>query len=204
MAFSGIKKYEKWHTITSRKKTVEKIEALTQAGSTNKEIAAIIGVSVSTIGRELKRNCGDGSRCYDCERAQKLSEKRRKDSKEPKISEKTWKKVFELFNLVLRADSERCKDQPREHLSQDLCWNSSGSAGSKTSALWTKKATAAFAETPPSRSLETFDRKPSGSQFASGIWPLGRRYRWTDSRAKLSRYDGRTQYAFFGGGTCRK
>ena len=74
------------------------IEALTQTGNSNKEIAAIIGVSASTIGRELKRNSGHGARCYDCERVQKLNEKRRKDSKGPKISEKTWQKVFELFN----------------------------------------------------------------------------------------------------------
>ena len=80
-----------------------KIEALTQAGSSNKEIAAIIGVSVSTIGRELKRNSGHGARCYDCERAQKLTEKRRKNSKGPKISEKTWRKVFELFNFSVRS-----------------------------------------------------------------------------------------------------
>ena len=81
-----------------------RIEALTQAGSTNKEIAAIIGVSASTIGRELKRNGGYGARCYDCERAQKLTEKRRKDSKGPKISGKTWQKVFELFNLDLSPE----------------------------------------------------------------------------------------------------
>ena len=31
-----------------------RIEALTQAGSTNKEIAAVLGKSVSTIERELK------------------------------------------------------------------------------------------------------------------------------------------------------
>ena len=86
------------------KENRRRIEALTQAGSTNKEIAAIIGVSASTIGRELKRNSGYGARCYSCERAQKLSEKRRKDSKEPKISEKTWKKVFELFNLDLSPE----------------------------------------------------------------------------------------------------
>ena len=75
-----------------------RIEALTQAGSTNKEIAAIIGVSASTIGRELKGNSGHGARCYDCERVMELSGKQQKDSKEPKISEKTWRKVFELFN----------------------------------------------------------------------------------------------------------
>ena len=52
-------------------------------------------------GRELKRNGGHGARCYDCERAQKRPKNRRKDSKEPKISERTWQKVFELFNLDL-------------------------------------------------------------------------------------------------------
>ena len=81
-----------------------RIEALTQAGSTNKEIAAIIGVSASTIGRELKRNGGHGARHHDCERAQKLAEKRWKDSKGPKISGKTWQKVFELFNLDLSPE----------------------------------------------------------------------------------------------------
>ena len=81
-----------------------RIEALTQAGSTNKEITAVLGKSVSTIGRELKRNGGYGARCYDCERAQKLTEKWRKDSKEPKIIEKTWRKVFELFNLDLSLE----------------------------------------------------------------------------------------------------
>ena len=39
-----------------------RIEALTQAGSTNKEITAVLGKSVSTIGRELKRNGGYGAR----------------------------------------------------------------------------------------------------------------------------------------------
>ena len=78
-----------------------RIEALTQAGSSNKEIDVMIGKSVSTIWRELKRNSWYGTRCYDCERAQKLTEKRRKDSKGPKISEKTWRKVFELFNFAL-------------------------------------------------------------------------------------------------------
>ena len=33
-----------------------------------------------------------------------MTEKRRKDSKGPKISEKTWKKVFELFNLDLSPE----------------------------------------------------------------------------------------------------
>ena len=81
-----------------------RIEALTQSGSTNKEIAAIIEVSKITLGRELSRNSVYCARCYDCERAQKLSEKRRRDSKGPKISAKTWQKVFDLFNEDLSPE----------------------------------------------------------------------------------------------------
>ena len=33
-----------------------------------------------------------------------MAEKRRKDSKGPKISGKTWQKVFELFNLDLSPE----------------------------------------------------------------------------------------------------
>ena len=74
------------------------IEKLTQAGNSNKAIAAILGRSTSTIGRELKRNYGYGARSYDSERAQKLSEQRRKDSKGPRISEKIWAEVFRLYD----------------------------------------------------------------------------------------------------------
>ena len=77
----------------------KRIEELTQAGSSNKRIAWELGRSTSTIGRELKRNYGHGAWWYNCERAQRLSEERRKNSKVPRISEKTWKNVFELFNL---------------------------------------------------------------------------------------------------------
>ena len=75
------------------------IEELTEVGSSNKKIAEERGRSVSTIGRELKRNYGYGARHYEHERAQKLANKRRKESKGPKISEKTWEKVFELYKL---------------------------------------------------------------------------------------------------------
>lgn len=75
------------------------IEELTQAGSSNKRIAEELGQSRSTIGRELKRNYGEGARHYEHMRAQKLADKRRKDSKEPRITEKTWEKVFGLFKM---------------------------------------------------------------------------------------------------------
>ena len=78
------------------------IEKLTQTGSSNKEIAEELGRSASTIGRELKRNYGYGSRCYEHERAQKLANKRRKESKGPKISEKTWAKAYELYKILVR------------------------------------------------------------------------------------------------------
>ena len=75
------------------------IEKLTQVGSSNKKIAEELGRSASTIGRELKRNYGYGARHYEHERAQKLANKRRKESKGPKISEKTWGKVFEWYKI---------------------------------------------------------------------------------------------------------
>ena len=59
----------------------KRIEELTQAGSSNKEIAEALGRSTSTIGRELKRNHGYGARSYDSERAQKLAKQWRKNSK---------------------------------------------------------------------------------------------------------------------------
>ena len=53
---------------------------------------------MSTIGRELKRNYGYSARSYNSERAQELSEQRRKDSKELQVSEKIWEEVFRLYN----------------------------------------------------------------------------------------------------------
>ena len=39
-----------------------------------------------------------GARWYNGKRAQKMAEERRKHSKRPRINEKTWVKVFALFN----------------------------------------------------------------------------------------------------------
>ena len=83
---------------------LRQIEELTQDGKTNKEIAEELGRPISTIGRELKRNWVYGARGYKHERAQELTETRRKDSKSPRISEKTWQKVFDLFNVDLSPE----------------------------------------------------------------------------------------------------
>ena len=80
------------------------IERLVQEGKSNKAIAEDLGRSISTIGRELKRNWGYGARWYKHERAQELNDKRRKVSKSPLISAKTWQKVFELFNEDLSPE----------------------------------------------------------------------------------------------------
>ena len=82
----------------------KRIEELTQARKSNKEIAEELRRSKSTIGRELKRNWVYGARGYKHERAQELSDERRKGSKSPRISEKTWQKVFELFNEDLSPE----------------------------------------------------------------------------------------------------
>lgn len=72
---------------------------LTQEGDSNKRIAWELGRSTSTIGRGLKRNYGYGAWSYDGERAQRLSEGRRQNSKISRISKKVWEEVFEVFNL---------------------------------------------------------------------------------------------------------
>ena len=74
------------------------IERLVQEGKSNKAIAEVLGRSKSTTGRELERNYGYGARDYDSERAQKLANKHRQDSKESWISEKIWAEVFRLYN----------------------------------------------------------------------------------------------------------
>ena len=82
----------------------KRIQELTQDGKTNKEIAEALGRSRSTIGRELERNLVYGARWYKHDRAQELADERRKASKSPRISEKIWQKVFELFNEGLSPE----------------------------------------------------------------------------------------------------
>ncbi len=72
------------------------IEKLMQSQKSNRAIAKILGRSISTIGREIKRNWGGESR-YNHGRAQSRAASRRKDSSQPRISEKTWKEVFRRF-----------------------------------------------------------------------------------------------------------
>ena len=71
---------------------------MVQAGNSNKEIAKALEWSVSTIGRELKRNYGYCARSYNSERAQELSKQQRQNSKVSQISEKIWEEVFNLYN----------------------------------------------------------------------------------------------------------
>ena len=89
------------------------IERLVQEGKSNKAIAEDLGRSISTIGRELKRNWGYGARWYKHERAQELNDERRKASKSPLISAKTWQKVFALFNLDLDSVYLRLTNRKR-------------------------------------------------------------------------------------------
>ena len=86
------------------KRERKQIQELMQAGKTNKEIAEELERSISTIGRELKRNWGYGARWYKHERAQEFADERRKASKSPLISAKTWEVVFELFNEDLSPE----------------------------------------------------------------------------------------------------
>lgn len=75
------------------------IERLVQAGKSNKSIAEVLGRSVSTIGRELERNCWRLKiRAYRSEAADEIAKKRRKHERKSRISEEIWQKIFEFYN----------------------------------------------------------------------------------------------------------
>lgn len=80
------------------------IEILKKAGKDQKEIAKLLGVSPSTITRELKRNGGKQGYCPN--RAQKQADKRRKQAaKALKMTEETIllieEKIREDWSLEL-------------------------------------------------------------------------------------------------------
>jgi transposase, IS30 family len=71
------------------------IYALKKAAHNRTEIAAILGVHKSTIGRELARNCG---RCgYRPKQAHQLAEARHLAAYRPRISAGTWAAVEKLL-----------------------------------------------------------------------------------------------------------
>ena len=75
------------------------IERLVQEGKSNKEIAATLTRSKSTIWRELERNCRRlKCREYRSEIAEKIAGKRQKRERKSRIPEKIWQKIFEFYN----------------------------------------------------------------------------------------------------------
>ena len=75
------------------------IERLVQAGKSNKSIGEVLGRSVSTIGRELERNCWqEGCWRYQGKKSQGFSDRRRKCEGKSRISEKIWQEIFEMYN----------------------------------------------------------------------------------------------------------
>jgi IS30 family transposase len=82
------------------------IEILNKAGREQKEIAQLLGVSSSTITRELKRNGGKQGYCPN--KAQKQADKRRKQAaKALKMTEKT----------ILLIEEKICEDWSPEQVS---------------------------------------------------------------------------------------
>ena len=199
------------------------IERLVQAGKSNKAIAEVLGRATSTIGRELERNCWRLKyREYRSKTADGVAKKRRSHERKSRISEKIWQKIFELYNDdwspeqisgALKLQSVCVSHETIYRRIYSEIW--AGRLGRQSRELFKK------ASLKPSkitllqqcckkikvlREFEGFFAKnlSSKSQFQSGIWPLGRRYCWTGSWAKLSCDNGRTQYAVFGDGTRRK
>ena len=99
--------------------------------SSNKKLAEELVRSASTIGLELKGNYGYGARCYKHERAQKLADKSRKESKR---AENQQKNLWNGVRIVQKrfqsgTNCEPCNGKSRKHLSQDLFGNLSGTLG---------------------------------------------------------------------------
>ncbi len=74
------------------------IEALLKAEHSRTEIAEVLGVHKSTIGRELRRN--RGLRGYRPKQAQRLADNRHKEKVRPRIETETW----DWVNRLLRED----------------------------------------------------------------------------------------------------
>lgn len=74
------------------------IEVLLKTGHNQKEIATTLGVHKSTISRELKRN--RGLRGYRPKQAQRLTDNRRREKVQSRITPETWAWV----KLLLRED----------------------------------------------------------------------------------------------------
>lgn len=72
--------------------------ALKQAGHQNAAIALQLGRHRSTIGRELRRNCGKQG--YRPKQAEQLASQRRKEKSKPRLSKEIW----HIVNDLLRED----------------------------------------------------------------------------------------------------
>ncbi len=71
------------------------IEALLKAEHKQTEIADVLGVHKSTINRELRRN--RGLRGYRSKQAQRLTDNRRKEKAQPRITTEAWSSVERLL-----------------------------------------------------------------------------------------------------------
>jgi len=81
-----------YHQLTQEQRY--QIYALRKTGHSRSEIAAVIGVHKSTVGRELKRN--HGQRGYRPQQAQNVAMERRQKGA-PRISTETWATVERLL-----------------------------------------------------------------------------------------------------------
>lgn len=75
------------------------IYALNKAQMTQKDIANIIGVHKATISRELRRN--SGLRGYRPKQAQHFATEPKLQKSQCRISDATWKTIFNLLVLTV-------------------------------------------------------------------------------------------------------
>lgn len=112
----------------SKHLTVEQryaIFAMTQKAYTQKDIAEAIGVSKSTIGRELKRNCDKRSGRYVMDLAQRKADERKHNKFHyQRFTEPMKRKVKKLLKADLSPEqiTGRCKLEGKEMVSHETIY----------------------------------------------------------------------------------
>ena len=78
------------------KEELRKIEEFMQIGKRSRRS---LGKAKVRSDENWSSLTAKGARSYEPMRAQKLADKRRKDSKEPLITERSWRNVFGLYKM---------------------------------------------------------------------------------------------------------
>ena len=101
------------HLTKEQRYTISKLK---ERNYTNKHIADIIGVSKSTIGRELKRNSDKRSGKYEPDLADRKAKKRQQTKKRKEVFLPCYKEVIKHFLIERQYSPEQISGLHKRHL----------------------------------------------------------------------------------------